>query len=460
MTAFLPGRSRRLPLRWRVAVAFALTSLLVTGLLALITWNLASDFMLDQEQRSATGQATTNVQLVRSYLQRSAADNPVEALSRLDLDRDATLALRTRGQWVQRGRGIDTTALSDQLLADAGVDTPPRRTVIGGLPVFTFALPIPEHDTLYVELSSLGELEQALGFLRTVLIAGTGASVLLGLVLGRWAARQALRPLRELNLAAGRVAGGDLRARLPEDGDADLAPLATTFNQTTDALERRVASDARFAGDVSHELRSPLTTMLNAIAVLDRRKAELSPVAMQALRLLSADIQRFHQMVIDLLEISREQSSTDDRELEPCDLAELVRHALAGRPEDTPLSVPAGHPVVLADRRRLDRAVANLLDNAAQHAGGAVRVTVLRRGDVARLEVDDAGPGIPAELREQVFERFTRGNRSGDRGNGTGTGLGLALVAQHVRRHHGKVWSEDRAGGGTRFVIELPSVPE
>jgi signal transduction histidine kinase len=283
-------------------------------------------------------------------------------------------------------------------------------------------------------------------------------SVVLGLLLGRWAAGQALRPLRELTEAAGRVASGDVRARLPEYGDADLAPLAATFNRTTSDLERRVARDARFAGDVSHELRSPLTTMINAVAVLERRQDEMSATARQALGLLNADIQRFYRMVIDLLEISRDHTDTHEHDLEPCDLTELVQHALAARGEDVPVVADPTHPVVLADRRRLDRVVANLLDNAAQHAGGATSISVAQRGDRARVHVDDAGPGVPVDLRQQIFERFTRGNRSGNRGHTIGTGLGLALVAEHIRRHNGRVWVEDRPGGGARFVIELPGL--
>jgi signal transduction histidine kinase len=100
--------------------------------------------------------------------------------------------------------------------------------------------------------------------------------------------------------------------------------------------------------------------------------------------------------------------------------------------------------------------VNNLLDNAEHHAGGPVRVAVIARDGHARLEVDDAGPGVPLELRDRVFDRFDRGDRAGSRGADTGSGLGLALVAQHVQRHGGSAWVEDRPGGGARFVVEIP----
>jgi signal transduction histidine kinase len=120
------------------------------------------------------------------------------------------------------------------------------------------------------------------------------------------------------------------------------------------------------------------------------------------------------------------------------------------------LDVDAHGPWVSGDRRRVDRIVTDLCENACHHAGGPVRVGVTRCGDHARLVVDDAGPGVPVEVRERIFERFHRGEAAGDRGATTGTGLGLALVAQHVRRLRGRVWVEDRPGGGARFVVELP----
>jgi two-component system, OmpR family, sensor histidine kinase MtrB len=134
-----------------------------------------------------------------------------------------------------------------------------------------------------------------------------------------------------------------------------------------------------------------------------------------------------------------------------------VRNVLAARP-GVPAVESDGRPVVVrGDRRRLDRVVANLVDNAERYGGGAVRVGVCWAGGRARLEVDDRGPGVPELLREQVFERFARGTRAGQRGADPGTGLGLALVARHVRRHGGTVWVDDRPGGGARFVVELPA---
>jgi two-component system, OmpR family, sensor histidine kinase MtrB len=323
--------------------------------------------------------------------------------------------------------------------------------------VVAVAVEIGTGSGIFVELFPLVELDRTLRFLGIVLLAGAASSGVLGFALGAWASRRALRPLTELTAVAARVASGELQTRLPDSGDRDLAALASAFNDTTVAMEARVLRDARFAGNVSHELRSPLTTMANAAAVLQRRRGEFSGTAGQALDLLLSEVARFQRMVVDLLEISRDDQQANEPAGEIVDLGDLVRNVIAARSRlPASVDVEAPPPLIKGDRRRLDRIVANLLDNADRYAGGAVRVAVFRVRGGARLEVDDAGPGVPDEMRERVFERFARGDQAGQRGQGGGSGLGLALVAQHVRHLGGRVWIEDRPGGGARFVVELP----
>jgi two-component system, OmpR family, sensor histidine kinase MtrB len=111
---------------------------------------------------------------------------------------------------------------------------------------------------------------------------------------------------------------------------------------------------------------------------------------------------------------------------------------------------------VVADRRRMERVIANLVDNAERHGHGLIRLGVLSSDGHARIEVDDNGPGVAAADRDRVFERFARGSPADRDATDSGVGLGLALVAEHVRRHRGRSWVEDRPGGGARFVVELP----
>jgi two-component system, OmpR family, sensor histidine kinase MtrB len=448
----------RLSLRWRVAVAFGLAFLLLTGVLAASTWSLASGYMIRQRDLSTTRQAEVNVRLVDRLL-RAGDEDLGDVLTGMTRNSESTVLIERPDGWITSGRQIDADTLPQPLVELARDGVPARqRLVVERVPVQAVALPV-AGDGVYVELFPLSELDRTFRFLSSVLVTGAAVSALLGFVLGWWASRRALRPLTELGKAASRVARGDLHARLPDQDDPDLAPLAQTFNRSVKELEERVKRDARFASDVSHELRSPLTTMANAAQVLRRRRDELSGTADRALELLLAEVDRFQVMVVDLLEITRHDQQPDEGDMEAVDLGDLVNNVVAVRPGRHPVTeLERPPPIVRGDRRRLDRIVTNLLDNADKYGGGAVRVGVLRRDGHGRIEVDDAGPGVPESDRGEIFERFARGSWARRRGDNPGIGLGLALVAQHVRRHGGRVWVEDRPGGGARFVVELPEV--
>ncbi|GGN10147.1 two-component sensor histidine kinase [Lentzea pudingi] len=423
----------RLTLRCRVTLSFGFGLLVVTSVLAFATWNLASGSMLRQREASATRQAEVNARLV----ERSPG---LDAL--LTGPDGAILVLGPAGPRTA-GRKIDPARLPTGLVEHSPATA---RITVDGLPMLVVSRPLAD-GAVYVELFGLQQLERTFAFLAAVLVAGTIGSALLGAVLGSWASKRALKPLTELNCAAGRIAGGDLHARLPVQADPDLAALAAKFNSTAQALERRALRDARFASDVSHELRSPLTTMVNAGAVLRRRREDLPGTAGTALELLTSEVDRFARMVVDLLEISR-ADQTDDPVPEEIALDAVVRNVVATR---APVRLELQSVVVLGDRRRLDRVLTNLLDNAERHAGGAVLVSVRVTGSRVRLEVEDAGPGVPGRMREEIFERFARGGG----GDGTGSGLGLALVREHVHRLGGRVWVEDRFPHGSRFVVEM-----
>ena len=239
-----------------------------------------------------------------------------------------------------------------------------------------------------------------------------------------------------------------------------------------DQLQERIEREARFTSDVSHELRSPLTTLSASLDVLEAHPEELSGRAQRALVLLSADLHRFRRMVGDLLEISRSDTGSADVSLEEVQAGELVRQAVTASSRSLPSEVSAargstvdpavGDAWLSIDKRRFERVMANLLENAALYGGGATTVRASAgpvRGDgrhTVRIGVEDAGPGLEPTERARVFERFYRGHVAGRRGAGTGSGLGLALVAEHVRLNGGSVWAEEADGGGARFIVELP----
>jgi signal transduction histidine kinase len=198
-----------------------------------------------------------------------------------------------------------------------------------------------------VALFPLLHLDQTFRFLSGLLVAGAAAHALLGVALGMRASKRALRPLRDLTSAAAQIAGRELSARLPRQADADLAPLATTFNATADAVEQR---DARFASDVSHELRSPLTTLLTVAEVLHHGRTELPDRLRQAVEMLAPVLRGFQRMAVDLLEISSTDQDAEDLALEPVDLLDVVGEVLATCPDiHVPVDHTASPPLVLGD---------------------------------------------------------------------------------------------------------------
>ena len=234
-----------------------------------------------------------------------------------------------------------------------------------------------------------------------------------------------------------------------------------------DQLQERLERDARFTSDVSHELRSPLTTMAATLGVLESRRDELSEQGKQALDLMSADIRRFARLVEDLLEISRSDAGASDMIYDTVTIGELVERSLHAStrlndnfPPPTLFIDPSVRSVrLMVDKRRFERIMGNLIENAANYAGGATRVSATLSHDALHLElrVCDEGPGISLVERDRIFERFYRGDISGQREGNEGSGLGLALVADNVARHGGTVRVEQGPNAkGSDFVVMIP----
>ncbi|MFP5326181.1 MAG: sensor histidine kinase, partial [Acidimicrobiia bacterium] len=197
-----------------------------------------------------------------------------------------------------------------------------------------------------------------------------------------------------------------------------------------------------------------------AIVVVDRRRDQLPEQAVVAVDALASQVRSFNQLVLDLLEISRFDAGAAHMDLQTVDVAESVRAMCRELAPEANIEVRAEDTVVQADPRRLRQVVANLLQNAALYAGGVTDVLVSDRARQLRIEFADRGPGVPEEERETIFGRFARGERSEEPGAPRGSGLGLALVSEHVSLHGGRVWVEEREGGGAVFIVEIPARQE
>ena len=480
MSSFLARfRPRRLGLRSRITLTFTLGAFALSLLLAGTTYGLTRSTLVRQRDSSILRQTYQNARIVQNELE-SDPTSVQGILTGLQLPSTSRPALNFRSAWTSLTAEYGEAALPDALKSRVMRDQTPARMIstVHGKPALTVGVPLTTVGASYFEIVSLDELQNTLNSVGVSLIGATVLTTSLGVMLGIWASRRSVRPLADAALAAKAIAGGRLDTRLESTDDKDLRELSTAFNDMAAALQLRVERDARFASDVSHELRSPLMTLSASIEVLQARRDDMPERAATALDLLVADVARFQNLVEDLLEISRFDAGAVRLVREDLLVAEFVRQAVSvSSVRDAPVKVSekAESLLIKADKRRLARVIANLIDNARIHgapAAGAdedptfgVEVEVSEPpGDpdpVAHvwISVSDHGPGVPREERPFVFERFSRGGGAGRRGSMEGAGLGLALVDEHVRLHGGRVWVEDRVDGesGARFIIELPA---
>jgi two-component system, OmpR family, sensor histidine kinase MtrB len=449
----------RLGLRARVTVTFGLGALLLSTAMATITYFTARQFFVRERENAILRQAYVNASLARSTL-RSTGVDITQLLASLDTVPGSRSVLEQRDQWYSTSISIGRDAIPLALRTLVVSGTPATQHFdLGTTPELVVGIPVPSVDAAYFEVFTLDELGRTLRILALALTGAALVTTIAGAITGRWASGRALRPLADVSQAAQEIAGGGLDTRLTPAEDPDLTPLAASFNEMADALQERIEREVRFTSDVSHELRSPLTTATTALDVLESHAESLPPRSRQALSLLTAELRRFRRMVDDLLEISRVDTGAAELSLDEVEVGELMRQAAATAGASTvPVEVDdavAGLRLTV-DKRRIERVVANLVANADQYAGGVTRLAVEPAPGGVRLVVADHGPGVAPGERERIFERFYRGQSAGSRGATEGSGLGLSLVAEHVRLHGGRVWVEDGPGGENRFVVELP----
>ena len=426
--------------------------------MAVATFVLARGYLVEQRESSAQQQAFANARLVRSALR--APDVDVATL--LTTVRGATgsdVVVRLRQGWFTSSVAVGQDDIPVDLrrtVTSGDAARQLQRTPAGDLQLVV-GTPITAVDGAYFEVFPLDELERTLTVLRNVLVGVSVVTAIATALLGRLVAARVVRPLGPVAAAAERIAAGDLETRLAEVGDPDLRPLISSFNTMAGALEDRVEREIRFTSDVSHELRSPLAAMRAAVEILDRRRGMMPDEAVATLEMLSARVETFEALVLDLLEISRLDAHSVDLDLERLDAETFLRHVLAaaGAP-DASISVTPPGASVIADRRRLAQAVSNIVFNAQLYAGGLTEAAVEVTSDLAYIHLDDHGPGIPPDERKAILQRFVRGRAGKQAGTTTGSGLGLALSCGHIELHGGNLSITDGPTGGARFTIALP----
>ena len=459
---------RRRSLRLRLLVTFGLGAFILSTLIASLTYVGVQRILVSNQQQTDLQQSYVNAALVRATLYSS----PPELSNLLNSIEQATAAfvlVRTHGQWLARSNSASTVDVSLKTINTVAHGHATEQTLkVDGATIFVVGVPIPSVETQDFEIFKLNHLEHTLRELLLALSLGALVTTIIGMLGGLWVTRRTVRPLEEVSMAAALIADGALTTRLQvNQADREVQQLTESFNQMVSQLVERLERDARFASDVSHELRSPLTTLATTASVLQQHRADLSPAGQESLDLLLADLSIFQSLVEDLLEMARSDAGAGALVMETMPAVELVRQAVRSASTRHAITEPpievgdgVGEPFVRVDRKRFERVITNLVDNAHRYAGGAVAVRIDVEGPLLAVNVDDAGAGIPPDESLHVFERFYRGLAAHDRGIARGTGLGLALVRDHVRAFGGTIAVAESPEGGARFQILLPLVEE
>lgn len=282
--------------------------------------------------------------------------------------------------------------------------------------------------------------------------------------------RSVIKPVREAAEIAEKLTSGELEKRMEVEGEDEIARLGSAFNEMATTLASQIKRlenlsrvQQRFVSDVSHELRTPLTTIRMASDVIHAARQEFDPTIARSAELLLSQIERFENLLADLLEVSRFDAAVASLAVDKVDLHALTQRTIEDlsfvareRGIEVRLLVPDMNVVVDGDARRIERILRNLISNAIDYSEGKpVEVTIAPGNEAVAIGVRDYGVGLNEHQIARVFDRFWRADPSRSRIRG-GTGLGLSIAREDAALHGGeiRVWGE--FGKGANFVLTLP----
>jgi signal transduction histidine kinase len=290
-------------------------------------------------------------------------------------------------------------------------------------------------------------------------VAAAAATAAVAAALGL--ARSISGSLAPLRRAAAELAGGDLTARVPPPEERELAALATAFNEMAERLEELFDTRAQLVAWASHDLRTPLANMQAMLEAVEDGLAEPA----HYLSALQEQVRTLGRLVDDLFELARIEAGSLTLELRDAQLSRVVHSCLRGleaeahaRRVHLQADLVDG-AVAHCEPDKVERVLLNLLTNALRHtpADGSIAVRVEPGEDEVQVTVEDTGIGLEPEVERRMFDRFWRADRARSSTQGGGSGLGLAIARGLVEAHGGRIWAENRPGGGARVAFTLPA---
>ncbi|MYW75816.1 MtrAB system histidine kinase MtrB, partial [Pseudonocardia sp. SID8383] len=480
----------RRSLQLRVVTSTLALSSAVVLVLGLVLQSEIAERLLQSKLDAAISQSDANRQVLEGQLAsvdpdregvQEILDTALERLTdttgpgRAGTAGEFSAALTTgsaNGPEVSAGDVGQITARQQDITARGSLDSLNRQyTTVDGVPNLVIGQKIATagRELQFYLLFPLNGEQLTLGLVQSTLIVGGLVLLVLLAAIASLVTRQVVRPIRHAADVAERFAGGHLDERMAVRGEDEVARLAESYNEMAGSLAAQIAQleefgalQRRFTSDVSHELRTPLTTVRMAADVLYASRDELLPALRRSSELLVTELDRFEELLADLLEISRLDAGVAELGAERVDLSAVVRRATdavrgiaADAGTDLVLDLPAGE-LIEADPRRVERIVRNLVANAIDHGEGrAVEVTVAGDDAAVAVVVRDHGVGLRPGEADLVFNRFWRAEESRARRSG-GTGLGLSISIEDARLHGGWLQAWGEPGNGSAFRLTLP----
>jgi two-component system sensor histidine kinase ChvG len=335
--------------------------------------------------------------------------------------------------------------------------------------VLSVAVPVQRFRAVYGALlvsTEGGDIDDVLREERRALIGVFVIAIAVMVTSSVLLSRFIARPVLALADAADRVRSGrsgrDTIPSMEERGD-EIGELAASFSAMTRALYDRIDAIESFAADVAHELKNPLTSLKSAVEMLSRAKDVASREKMMGI--VRNDVKRIDRLITDISDASRLDAELSRESSAPVNLKHLLEtivevYSFTDLSHRVPMTLDLDLPkdaTVLGRDERLGQVIRNLIDNAVSFSpdGSSITISAMAENRIARIVVEDNGPGIPPDNLETIFERFYT-ERPNEHGFGKNSGLGLSIARQIVVSTGGRIWAENRAGGGARFVVELP----
>lgn len=463
------GWPSRWPIRWKLAAVSSGLTFIILVVFGLAVGQFTTQQLRDNYEADTAAAALVLKQAIQDEVQFTPGYVTENRLLGVlaQANGPAAITLLANGQTIPAGM---ETVLGE--FSTFGVKT------VGGYQVATIGLDPGPGETIPFGVLQYGRridrLDRSIGRVWISVLAGTLGATFLAALAGVVLSARAMRPISNLTSAAGEIARTrDPSVKLNDPvADDEVAELTRTLNGMLRELslaraerEKSLSRQRAFIADASHELRTPLTSVLANLELLDEALARSPSLEQERESVESAlrSSQRMRRLVADLQILARADSESEPvREI--CDLSEIARNAVEEvRPLASHHRIELEAPDNAAVRGSPDdlhRVVVNLVDNAARHTPGGctirVRVTRSEEAGTAVLEVGDDGPGIPEEVRPQIFNRFVRNAGPGDRSSSNGTGLGLAIVQAIAAEFGGTASVGDSEQGGALFTVEFP----